>query len=82
MTGPITAVSPPANVKICLIGFGSLVVKSIMPSITLIKNVCTLRNSSPIPARSAFNPCTALLYFPEADSVTMLNSRPATFASS
>ena len=78
----MTAVSPVTNVRIVLTGAGNLLINFKIPSVTLIKNVCIFKNSSPIDARSALRPSSALLYFPEADSVTMLNSRPATPANS
>ena len=48
----------------------------------LNSGVFIVKNCSPTTARSAFNPSRALLYLPEADSVTILNSRPAMFAKS
>ena len=45
-----------------------------------INLVATPKNSSPTSARLARNPSIALLYFPDADSVTSVNSRPAMFA--
>ena len=68
--------------SIVFIGPGRLFTNLTIPSTRFIKKVETFKNSSPIPAKSAFNPSTALLYLPEADSVTMLNSRLAMVASS
>ena len=82
ITGPMIAVNPVTNVRTVLIGCGNFPTNLIIPSVTFIKNVCIFKNSSPMPARSALSPSSALLYLPEADSVTILNSRPATPASS
>ena len=82
ISGPATAVNPAKNVSIDFIGPGSLSIKLTIPLTKLIKNVCTFKNSSPIPAKSALSPSIALLYLPEADSVTCFNSRSAIPANS
>ena len=74
--------SPPKKARIVFIGPGSLSINFNIPLTIFIKCVFIVKNCSPTPARSAFNPSNALRYLPEADSVTILNSRPAMFAKS
>ena len=82
MSGPATAVSPPINVNACLIGFGRVAKNSNALSTILTICVLILKKESPSPARSAFKLSIALLYFPDADSVTAVNSRAATDSNS
>jgi len=64
-------VNPPRYVTAFLIGSGKLVKKSKTLVNAFINFVATPKKSSPTSARLALNPSMALLYLPEADSVTL-----------
>ena len=80
--GPATAVSPPKKASNDFNGAGSLSINFKIPLTIFIKWVLIVKNCSPTPASSALSDSKALLYFPEADSVTIANSRPAMLAKS
>ena len=80
--GPAIAVTPPRSASTCLTGPGKFIANWTILSITVIKTVLIVKNCSPTSARDALSPSNALRYLPDADSVTAVNSRPATFAKS
>ena len=82
MRGPASAVSPPTNVNIDLIGPGKSVINFTIPSIAFNTNVLIFKNDSPAAAMSAFTDSRALLYCPDADSVICFISRAEMFARS
>ena len=82
ISGPATAVSPPTNVNIDLIGPGSFPTNLTIPSITFNIKVFIFKKDSPITARSAFTDSRALRYLPDADSVIIFNSRSEIAANS
>ena len=80
--GPAIAVNPPINPSIAFIGAGRLPINFKIPSIAFNTNAPTFRNCSPTPANSAFTDSSALLYLPDADSVSAFNSRSEMLARS
>ena len=73
--GPAIAVSPPINPRIALTGPGKFPINFKIPSIAFNTNAPTFKNCSPTTASSAFTDSSALLYLPDADSVSAVNSR-------
>ena len=63
--------------RTCFNGLGKLSTNSKILVTTLINVVLIAKNWFPTVASWAFNPSTALLYLPDADSVTAANSRSA-----
>ena len=75
--GPTIAVNPAKYVTAFLIGPGKLLKNSNIFDAAFKSFVATGRKSSPISASEAFRVSIALLYFPDADSVIIPNSRSA-----
>ena len=80
--GPAIAVSDPINPSTALTGPGRFPINFIIPSIAFNTNAPTFKNCSPTTAKSALTDSRALLYLPDADSVSAVNSRAEIEASS